>query len=129
MCGFVGRDADVSDLVEAVLRAINGELACSPRVAALLFGKLAASPSVLVRNLNEVPLTSREKEIADLVAEGLANKEIARKLKLGNPTVKNHVHHILCKLHVARRTQIASLLSRRELSRPIMAQEESSETR
>jgi two-component system nitrate/nitrite response regulator NarL len=129
MCGFVGKDAGLPELVDAVLRAMNGELTCSPRVAALLFGELAAGPCVLVRNRSAVPLTSREKEIACLVAEGLANKEIARKLRLGNPTVKNHVHHILCKLHVARRTQIASLLRHRDLSGPIVAQNELSETR
>jgi two-component system nitrate/nitrite response regulator NarL len=127
MCGFVGRDADVSELVEAVIRAVNGELVCSPKIAALLFGKLAADPSASAHDPDDVPLTLREKEIAGLVAEGLANKEIARKLKLGIPTVKNHVHHILCKLKVARRTQIAALFGRRSRAGPILAQDELSE--
>jgi DNA-binding NarL/FixJ family response regulator len=116
MCGYIGKDACINDLVDAALRAMKGELACSPRVTALLFSGLAAGPRTSIRDGKPASLTSREMEIALLVADGLANKEIARKLRLGNPTVKNHVHNILSKLNVARRSQIAPLLRLHDLS-------------
>ncbi len=54
------------------------------------------------------PLTRREKEVATLVADGLTNAEIARRLVLVPGTVSNHVEHILSKLGFARRVQIAT---------------------
>ena len=51
-------------------------------------------------------LTAREREIAELIQEGLSNKEIAARLVLELPTVKNHVHNILEKLAVKRRTEV-----------------------
>ena len=56
------------------------------------------------------PLTRREREIAVLIAEGLSNKEIARDLRIGASTVKNHVHSILEKLNVRRRSAIVHQL-------------------
>jgi two-component system, NarL family, nitrate/nitrite response regulator NarL len=106
--GYVAQDGSVEDLVAAVLRALRGELVCSPRIAALLFSQMAtlshkrAEPS-------DAPLTRREREIAALVACNLPNKEIAQRLRLGPTTVKNHVHNILQKLNIHRRGEIARL--------------------
>jgi DNA-binding CsgD family transcriptional regulator len=58
-------------------------------------------------------LTRREREILELVADGLSNKEIARHLRIELPTVKTHVHHVLAKLRVTRRSEIAALAYRR----------------
>ena len=55
-------------------------------------------------------LTAREREIAALIEEGLSNKEIAERLEIGLPTVKNHVHNILTKLKATRRGQAAAML-------------------
>jgi two-component system, NarL family, nitrate/nitrite response regulator NarL len=55
-------------------------------------------------------LTAREREIAGLIVEGLSNKEIAARLQIELPTVKNHVHHILSKLNANRRGQAAAML-------------------
>jgi len=52
-------------------------------------------------------LTPTERRVAELAAQGLANKEIAQGLKIGPATVKNHVHSILDKLKVKRRAAIA----------------------
>jgi DNA-binding NarL/FixJ family response regulator len=57
-------------------------------------------------------LTSREREIAVLIEEGLSNKEIARRLCIELATVKNHVHHILEKMQVRRRAQAAAAVRR-----------------
>jgi len=56
---------------------------------------------------DEVPLTRREREVSGLVAEGLTNREIAARLFLSERTAENHVQHILAKLGLANRSQIA----------------------
>jgi DNA-binding NarL/FixJ family response regulator len=55
-------------------------------------------------------LSPRELEIVELIDRGLPNKAIARQLSIGLPTVKNHVHNILEKLHVATRGEAAAVL-------------------
>ena len=64
------------------------------------------------------PLTSREQEVANLIAEGLSNREIARTLTISPRTAESHVDHILTKLDVSSRTQIAAwVLSRHRAER------------
>jgi two-component system nitrate/nitrite response regulator NarL len=107
ICAYVAQDGTVEDIVATVLRAVSGELVCPPRIAALLFnrlGKLAAGGLI-----PDSVLTTREQEIADLLAHGLSNKHIARRLGLAHATVKNHVHNVLQKLNLERRGQIAAL--------------------
>jgi two-component system nitrate/nitrite response regulator NarL len=59
----------------------------------------------------ELPaLTSRQWEILRLIDEGLSNKEIAQRLYIEVPTVKNHIHNILDKLQVRRRSEAAALV-------------------
>jgi two-component system, NarL family, nitrate/nitrite response regulator NarL len=58
-------------------------------------------------------LTAREREIVHLIDEGLSNKEIATRLQIELPTVKNHVHHVLDKLAVSRRADAAALVRER----------------
>ena len=62
-----------------------------------------------------MPLTARQREVAELVAVGLSNKEIAEKLYLGEGTVRNYVSAILQKLGVEDRTQAAVLAYQRGL--------------
>ncbi len=57
------------------------------------------------------PLTRREREVAELVAQGLTNREIAARLYLSERTAQNHVQHILDKLDLPNRGQIAVLIS------------------
>jgi two-component system, NarL family, nitrate/nitrite response regulator NarL len=110
-CGiaaFVDSNASASDLADAAIAALNGELACSPKVSALLCERLAHYATA---GQEAEGLTRREREIAVLIGEGLSNKEIAKDLKIGPSTVKNHVHNILEKLRVRRRAGIAHQLS------------------
>jgi DNA-binding NarL/FixJ family response regulator len=95
-------------MVRAVERALAGEVGCSPRMAALLCARVSA----LAGNsaMTETSLTRREHQIAELVADGLSNKEIASELRIGPATVKNHIHTILEKLCVPRRGAIGSRL-------------------
>jgi DNA-binding NarL/FixJ family response regulator len=55
-----------------------------------------------------VRMTKREREIMNLIAEGLSNKEIAQRLSIATYTVKSHVHNILEKLALHSRLQIAA---------------------
>jgi two-component system nitrate/nitrite response regulator NarL len=105
-CGYVAQSGTVDDLVGAMLRALSGELICPPRIAALLFDRLATLSIGRPPSPSDGPLTPREREIAGLIARGLQNKEIARRLCLGHATVKNHVHNILHKLNIQRRSEI-----------------------
>ncbi|HTV90966.1 MAG TPA: response regulator transcription factor [Stellaceae bacterium] len=106
ICAYVPQTATVEELVAAIIRSLNGELVCPPRITALLFDRIAALAKAGLPTAATEALTPREREIAALLALGLQNKEIARRLRLGNPTVKNHVHNILQKLKIGRRSEI-----------------------
>jgi two-component system, NarL family, nitrate/nitrite response regulator NarL len=107
--GYVAQDGSVEDSVTTVLCAVRDELVCSPRIAALLFSRVATLSSGSAAVPTDAVLTPREREIAELVACNLPNKEIARRLRLGPATIKNHVHNILQKLNIHRRADIAGL--------------------
>ena len=68
------------------------------------YGVKELGPKKLIQS---VRMTNREQEIVELIAEGLANKEIAYKLNLSIYTVKSHVHNILEKMALNTRVQIA----------------------
>jgi DNA-binding NarL/FixJ family response regulator len=109
VAGIVSRTASVRDVVSAIHSAMRGEFFCSPRIAALLFSRVDPMPA----RREEVPvgnggLTRREREIVSLIGEGLCNKDIARKLRIQNATVKNHIHNILSKMHMKRRSEVAA---------------------
>lgn len=111
IAGFVSREASIEDLFEALDRSARGELICSPRAAGTMFRHLANLGSRPTGAKDEgVPLTGREREILRCVAEGLSNKEIANRLRIGVSTVKNHVHRVLEKLRVNRRGEAAAHL-------------------
>jgi two-component system nitrate/nitrite response regulator NarL len=108
--GYVPQDGSIEDLVTAVVSVLKGELTCSPRMAAVLFNRLAVISTGRTTSPGDALLTPREREIAALIACNLHNKEIARRLRLGPATIKNHVHSILQKLNIHRRGEIAGQL-------------------
>ena len=63
-------------------------------------------------------LTRREREIAELVAQGLTNRDIAAQLYLSERTAQNHVQHILTKLGVTNRSRIAVWVTNEQMTRP-----------
>ena len=105
--GLLARDVDVDDVAQAVQTTASGGTVCSPRLAALLLRRVGRSAQD--RPVTS-PLTSREREIAALLEQGLSNKEIGARLQIELPTVKNHVHSILTKLKASRRGQAAAML-------------------
>lgn len=102
--GCLLEESSLDELWRAIDSLLNGDTFCSPRILDSMFGELARLPSdVRRRQVASSELTSREVEILELVAEGLGNKQIARKLSLSVFTVKNHVHNILEKLQAESR--------------------------
>jgi two-component system, NarL family, nitrate/nitrite response regulator NarL len=108
VAGYVTRAGSLTDVVAAVTSAARGEALCSPRMARMLLRRLRTLDREPTSNGSEAFLTARELEIVELIDEGLSNKEIAQRLVIEVPTVKNHVHHILEKLQVHRRSQAAA---------------------
>jgi len=115
--GIVSRDATLAELLDAVEAAARAEVLTSPAVTAVLLRRVASLAGT--RTGTEGPvLTRREREVVRLIGRGLSNKEIAAELRVELPTVKNHVHNVLEKLHVAHRADAAVVaLARGELDR------------
>jgi DNA-binding NarL/FixJ family response regulator len=109
--GYVQREGDVADLVATLKSVANGEALFSPRMAASLLRRIAVLAAEREPDV-ETRLTPRETEIAELLADGLSNKEIAQRLCVEVATVKNHVHSILDKLKVSRRGEAAARVRR-----------------
>ena len=106
--GYLGSDASVDDLLSAVRRVGAGEVACPPRLTALLLNRFASRSSERAERAGIFSLTAREQEIAELLSDGLSNKLIARRLCVALPTVKNHVHSILEKWDCRSRGEAAA---------------------
>ena len=112
--GYLGLDASADDLLSAVRRVGAGEVACPPRLTALLLNRFATRSSERAERAGVFSLTSREQEIAELLADGLSNKLIARRLSVALPTVKNHVHSILEKWDCRSRGEAAARYRRQD---------------
>jgi two-component system, NarL family, nitrate/nitrite response regulator NarL len=105
--GYVEREGSLEELESAVSLAARGEAYCPPRVATALMRRLASLASDEEGPDPSLGLTSRELQVVELIQEGLSNKQIAQRLCIELPTVKHHVHHILSKLGVTRRADVA----------------------
>ena len=104
--GYVPRSASIEHLVSTIRHVHKGEVLCSPRVAGDAFRRLATLAAAGPPILDALHLTARETEIVELLEEGLSNKQIAKALFIEVATVKNHVHRVLRKLDVSRRTEV-----------------------
>jgi len=107
VAGFVSREASLEELAGVVETAARGELQCTPQLAGTLVRRLAALASVRAVPASHDRLTSRERQIVCLIEQNLTNKEIATQLGIEVATVKNHVHNLLEKLQVHRRSDVA----------------------
>ena len=107
IAGYASLDCSLDDLLNVVRSVYRDELQCPPRIAASLLRRVAALSSQSADHAGA--LTRREEDVLLLLRQGLSNREIARALSIALPTVKNHVHQILEKLHVKRRHQAAAI--------------------
>ncbi len=98
---YIAKDTSPAALLEIVHSVAAGEFYADPRIA----GAILRRRSGRTQDVGE--LSSREYEIVRLIAEGLSNREIGRRLTLSEKTVKNHVSHILAKLKVTARSGVA----------------------
>jgi DNA-binding NarL/FixJ family response regulator len=108
--GYLLKDADPADLVDGVRAAAAGQSPLDPKVARTL----------LTRRATQDPrdqLSDREREVLVLVADGLANKQIARHLGISERTVKAHLTSVFQRIGVTDRTQAALWAERNNLRR------------
>ena len=113
--GFVMKDATVQDLVSTIRSVALGADVVPPALTGTLLSHIAQQAAVVRQapgGADAVRMTKREKEIMNLIAEGLSNKEIAQQLNIATYTVKSHVHNILEKLALHSRLQIAAYTHR-----------------
>lgn len=107
--GYVLKDTEIGDLRSAIAQVMDGRSAVPlDLVSAAMNSDVEISVSGDLASI----LTGREQEVVELVAEGLTNKEIARKLEISPATVKVHVERLIAKLGVADRTQAAVLATK-----------------
>jgi DNA-binding NarL/FixJ family response regulator len=105
VAGYVTRDASAVELVNVVRSVSRGETVTSPRMALALLRHVADLAARVEPGDGAASLTRREREVVELIGQGLTNKEIGAALHIELPTVKNHIHHILEKLQVRRRSE------------------------
>lgn len=104
--GYLLKDMDPEQLVEQVRAAANGKLALTPELTLILAQAIRERPSNASQNAN-ASLTKREKDVLRLIAKGLSNKMIARKLGITEGTVKVHVKNLLHSLRLRSRVEAA----------------------
>lgn len=107
--GYVLKDTEIGDLRSAIELVLDGRSAVP---LDLVNAAMSSEASSGVQGDLSTILTGREQEVVELVAEGLTNKEIARKLEISPATVKVHVERLIAKLGVADRTQAAVLATK-----------------
>lgn len=108
--GFLLKDTPPERLVDAVRSVAAGEPILSPSVTRQLLERITAGGDGARRtaaNDRLAPLTAREREVAELVGQGLSNADIAKELFMSVPTVKAHVSRVLTKLGADNRVQVA----------------------
>lgn len=112
--GYVLKEVGTADLIDAVSQVALGRSLIDPAVIAMVVERVRHGPPSQHRL---AVLTEREREVLDLMAEGLTNRQIGDRLYLAEKTVKNYVSAILGKLGMERRTQAAvfGAEARREL--------------
>jgi two-component system nitrate/nitrite response regulator NarL len=113
--GYIRDSADCGDVVRVLERVMCNELPCSPRAAASLYRRVATLSQggdgisgVGHGEVETAQLSRRELQIAELIDQGLTNKEIGRQLGIEAATVKNHIHNLCEKLKVHRRGEAAA---------------------
>ena len=108
--GFIMKDATIDELVSTIRSVALGADVVPPALTGTLLSHIAQQAAVrrMPDAAESVRMTKREREIMNLIAEGLSNKEIAQRLNIATYTVKSHVHNILEKLALHSRLQIAA---------------------
>ena len=106
--GFVLKDASISEFIASIRAVAAGQKVLPASLTESLMSQIVDDAS---RNgtvpLADVKMTMREREVVGLIADGLSNKEIGKRLSIATDTVKSHVHNILEKLSLRSRVEVA----------------------
>jgi NarL family two-component system response regulator LiaR len=102
--GYLLKDSLPEQLLQALRDIKQGKSSLHPEIARKVLREIRNPPNLPPA---ENPLTEREIEVLQLVAQGLSNNEVAGRLVISERTVAGHVRNILAKLHLASRTQAA----------------------
>jgi len=113
--GFVLKDATFDEFVATIRSVAAGGKVLPSRMTESLFSQIAKAADAQGHEhvLEDVRMTRREREVIELIGEGLSNKEIAQRLNIAAHTVKSHVRNVMEKLALHTRLQIAAY-SRRQ---------------
>ena len=112
--GFILKDASIDDLVSTIRAVADGADVLPPEMTSSLFSQIArdAVTKAPALAMDAVRMTAREREVIDLIGNGLSNKEIAARLNIATHTVKSHVRNVMEKLALHTRLQIAAFAHR-----------------
>jgi DNA-binding NarL/FixJ family response regulator len=100
---------EADELVARIRQLAAGDTVLSPAVVGTVFEALRRTPGSQDEASGPASLTPREREIMNLIAQGLTNGQIAERFVLSEKTVKNHVNRIYSKLEVSNRAQAAAM--------------------
>jgi DNA-binding NarL/FixJ family response regulator len=118
--GYVTKTISTDDLADAIRRVADGDAVFSHRLAGFVLDAFAAAPSPADVKPSFDPeldqLTSREREVLRLIAQGYTYKEIARELYISVKTVETHVSSVLRKLQLSSRHQLTRWAAERRLT-------------
>lgn len=108
--GFIMKDASFEDFFATIRAVAAGAEVLPAELTTSLFTQIARNSAGgnKARVLEAVRLTNRERQVIDLLGEGLSNKEIATRLHIAIHTVKSHVHNVLEKLALHSRLEVAA---------------------
>jgi DNA-binding NarL/FixJ family response regulator len=109
--GFIMKDATFDVFLDTIRAVSRGEQILPPQLTGSLFSQInrIAIRRGKPRELESVGLTQRERQVVELISEGLSNKQIAARMHIAIHTVKSHVHHVLEKLSLHTRLEVAAL--------------------
>jgi DNA-binding NarL/FixJ family response regulator len=116
--GFLVKDTEPSELVRGVRSVSRGDALLSPSVTRRVIEEFSARAKPPDRQAQLHDLTAREREILAVVAEGLSNDEIARRLFISPTTAKTHISRVMHKLGVRDRAQLVVVAYESGLVRP-----------
>lgn len=114
--GFVMKEASVDVFVETIRAVAGGAQVLPPTLTNTIFSHIAENTGAGAGKgvARSVQMTKRERQVIDLIAEGMSNKLIARRLRISTHTVKSHVRNILEKLALHSRLQVAAYAHKTE---------------
>jgi DNA-binding NarL/FixJ family response regulator len=116
--GFLLKRTQPEELIAAIHTVAEGDSLLSPSVTRRVVDRMAAQPSPVRTSARVDELTPREREVLELVARGLSNREIAEQFVIEESTVKTHVKRILMKLRLRDRVQAVVFAYENGLTRP-----------